>query len=300
MNDPLPLLPQEIKDVPNWVVWKLEQVTNKTTGETRTTKIPYNARTGALASSTDPRTWTAYTIAVDAFRTKGYSGLGWMFTLEAGIIGVDLDKQRDPGTGETTPKALDIIAGLDSYTELSPSGKGYHVLIRATLPQDARNRKADLEIYAKERYFTMSGQHVEGTPRMIEARQEQLDAIREMWLAQDEEPASPPARPPSPRPSAGAGSLNAGDRLQKALKNESFAALFNGEWQGKYPSQSEADQAFCNKLAFWFGADIEAMDTVFRQSALFRKKWERESYGKRTLQRAVASCREVYTGRRAI
>lgn len=72
-----------------------------------------------------------------------------------------------------------------------------------------------------------------------------------------------------------------------------------GSWQGYYNSHSEADLSFCNLLAFWFGADVERMDRIFRSSGLMRPKWDErrgaKTYGRWTLERAVSDCQEVYS-----
>ena len=84
-----------------------------------------------------------------------------------------------------------------------------------------------------------------------------------------------------------------------ARDGERFSALYAGNWQAYYNSHSEADLSFCNLLAFWFGADVERMDHVFRTSGLMRPKWDErrgaKTYGRWTLERAVSDCQEVYT-----
>lgn len=75
--------------------------------------------------------------------------------------------------------------------------------------------------------------------------------------------------------------------------------MYDGNWQGKYNSQSEADQALCNYLAFWTGCNAEQMDRLFRSGGLMRPKWDElhgsVTYGEMTIQRACGDCREVYS-----
>ncbi|HKH39169.1 MAG TPA: hypothetical protein VKA82_18605, partial [Rubrobacter sp.] len=92
------------------------------------------------------------------------------------LCGVDLDKCLDPETGKLDGWAREVIEELDSYTEISPSGKGVHVLVRATLPE-GRNRKGRFEAYDRGRYFTVTGKHLAGTPQTIEVRQEALQSV---------------------------------------------------------------------------------------------------------------------------
>jgi putative DNA primase/helicase len=84
-------------------------------------------------------------------------------------------------------------------------------------------------------------------------------------------------------------------KASAAANGQKFKALWSGNWQGMYPSQSEADEAMCCELAFWTGRDPARMDALFRQSGLYRQKWERSDYRGDTLARAVARTAETYT-----
>jgi primase-polymerase (primpol)-like protein len=89
------------------------------------------------------------------------------------------------------------------------------------------------------------------------------------------------------------------DIIKKALnsKDSKFHRLWSGDISG-YTSHSEADQALCNKLAFWAGKDFAVIDTLFRQSGLNREKWEeREDYREKTIQNAIDSTQECYRPR---
>jgi putative DNA primase/helicase len=80
------------------------------------------------------------------------------FYLFPPLVGVDFDKVRDPHTGVIEPWAKEIIAGLDSYSEISPSGTGVHVWTTGQLSEEARNRAGRIEIYQRGRYFTVTGE----------------------------------------------------------------------------------------------------------------------------------------------
>jgi primase-polymerase (primpol)-like protein len=159
-----------MQDLRQWLCWRSEERDGKPT------KIPYSPLTGQRASSTTPGTWAGYEEAVRACKEHGYGGIGFVFTSEDDLCGVDLDGCLNADTGEIEPWARIIIEELDSYTEISPSGTGVHVLVRATLPE-GRNRKGRFETYDRDRYFTVTGKHLAGTPRTIEGRQEELRAV---------------------------------------------------------------------------------------------------------------------------
>ncbi len=87
-------------------------------------------------------------------------------------------------------------------------------------------------------------------------------------------------------------------RAQAAKDGEAFQRLMGGAW-ADYPSQSEADQALCNKLAFWTGKDPARMDRIFRSSGLMRPKWDvvhvqGQTYGTVTIQKALNGTMETY------
>ena len=110
------------------------------------TKIPVTPGAGGFASSTESETWASFEAALDYTETAHADGVGFVFTDDDPIVGIDLDDCRDPETGDVDDAALDIIERLDSYTEVSPSGTGYHVLVTGTLP-DGRNRRGSVELY---------------------------------------------------------------------------------------------------------------------------------------------------------
>ena len=89
------------------------------------------------------------------------------------------------------------------------------------------------------------------------------------------------------------------DKMLNSAARERVASLWAGEWEQSYDSQSEADIALCNYLAFWTGKDAEQMDRLFRRSGLMRDKWDRaqsgSTYGAITVQRAITDCTSVWT-----
>jgi primase-polymerase (primpol)-like protein len=282
-------LPRSIANRNQWVCWRTEDRDGKPT------KIPIDPSTGRFASTTDPSTWCSFDRAYEyALGADGVAGLGFVFTEDDPFVGVDLDGCRDPDTGRPAEVAKTIVDRLDSYTEVSPSGTGYHVIVRGDLPE-GRNRHGDIECYATSRYFTVTGDHVSGTPEGIEQRSEVLAAIHAEYVAAETTETTTKAHPFS---------ANLADRelLQKARQasnSERFERLWNGSTVD-YPSHSEADMALCCHLAFWTGGDPEQMDRLFRDSGLMRKKWDEvhfadgSTYGEKTISRAAGQVTDYY------
>ncbi len=110
---------------------------------------------------------------------------------------------------------------------------------------------------------------------------------------------------PEPAPTIGRSSTLSDliARASRARNGARFARLFAGTWEGDHASQSEADLALCASLAFWTGKDADQIDSCFRQSGLFRPKWDERhygngrTYGEETIAKAIAGCTQVYRAR---
>ncbi len=272
-----------IRDLKQWLCWRWDERDGKPT------KVPYSPLSGEKARTNDPDTWASFREA--AHRRGNYDGIGFVFTEEDDFVGVDLDGCRDRESGAVERWALEIVDELDSYTEISPSGTGLHILLMGNWPE-GRNRKGQIEVYDRGRFFTMTGRHLEGTPRTIESRQEQLLALGARVFG---EAATSPNGHKMPRPESSNG-LTDQEILQKAASSrsgEKFRRLLAGD-TSDYSSASEADQAYCSLLAFWTGPDPARIDDLFRQSGLYREKWERPDYRERTIKKALEGKAEFY------
>ncbi|MBW2698464.1 MAG: AAA family ATPase [Deltaproteobacteria bacterium] len=130
---------------------------------------------GRHAKSNDPTTWSSFEQSSAAFVAGLGDGVGFVFSSEDDIVGIDIDKVLDEAGNITDPTAADLVAKTDSYTEISPSGKGLHIYAKGTLPAAAKTE--GLEVYTQGRYFTVTGRRYRGTPDTIEWRQEAIDEV---------------------------------------------------------------------------------------------------------------------------
>lgn len=278
-------LPVEVRSTTRAVVWKKEL------RDGLWTKVPYQAeRPHVLASVDNPATWATFDHAYNAVFDAKADGVG--IVLGNGLVGIDLDQCRNPETGEIHPDRLELIRALDSYTEISPSETGVHVLVHGGLPT-GRRRVKGIEMYADARYFTITGAHLDGTPTDIRERTTELEAVHARVFG-----SHPPPSPPRP---TGTVPLTDAELLIKASRSSNgarFASLWSGDVSGYGDDDSAADLALCNLLAFWTGRDPARMDRLFRQSALMREKWDSRrrdtTYGALTIDRAIADCRDSY------
>ena len=145
----------------SWFVgWAAEQKNR------RWTKVPKDARTGRNASVSDRRTWAPAATALDGVERHGHDGIGLVLTEEAGIIGIDLDDCINDA-GLLSPLAAEIISYGETYAEVSPSGNGIRLFVLGKIDRPLKDDKAGVEVYAKDRYLTITGNHIDGTPREV-------------------------------------------------------------------------------------------------------------------------------------
>jgi hypothetical protein len=288
---------RELSQHDQWVGWRLE------VRDGRPTKPPY-APDGRRASHAERATWASYRVARVACSRHHFDGLGFVLSAEDPFVGVDLDACRDAETGAIAPWAQSIVDRLNSYTEVSPSGTGIHLFARGRLPgrgrkryvdagpSDANTKRPALEIYDKLRFFTVSGQHVDGTPNAILDRADEVLNLYAEWFGN--EPTSTPEPGIEVRPV----DLDDQELIGKAraAKNGSdFDRLWRGDWRGAYASQSEGDLALARSLAWWTNGDRGRVDTLFRASGLYRSKWDRQDYRDGTIDTALAGLKDGYT-----
>ena len=72
----------------------------------------------------------SFKTAVAAVESGEYEGIGFATVAGDGYIMVDLDTIRDADAGWMAPDAKDIVSGLRSYTEISMSGTGVHIICK--------------------------------------------------------------------------------------------------------------------------------------------------------------------------
>lgn len=279
----------------------------------RMAKLPINPVTGKAASTNDPSTFGTFEQARAAYDRGRYDGIG---ILVDSIAAFDIDHcvQEDGGLNELATEVLSAFQG--TYIEISPSGTGLRGFF--TVRQDFSFDKTkyyikhgDLEIYLPgitNRFVTVTGNarvsHVtagvdsaaDGALNGVEGAgvidcTDVLQAVLDNHMVRVNGTGADPDFVPHSY-------LNDVDVLGKAQKNAKFADCYNGNWQGYFPSQSEADLSVMSTLAFYCGGDMEQMDRLFAQSALMRDKYgagaARTAYAERTMRSAIRGQKTFY------
>lgn len=314
--DPGPV-PDTLTNRSQWIAWRYQFDTDRD----EWTKVPVNVDTGGFAKSTDPDTWTSFADAVAYHECTGTDTDGVGFVVHDGdtVLGLDLDDIRDPDTGDLEPWADDLLDDVSTYAEVSPSGTGLRLFGLGFVPAvgnrgDVDDGAGHLEMYDSGRYLTVTGQRVDGSPEDVRQVSDEIANIHAEHIAESEPDREAPkpvgdggvqADSPGANPGVDAGKpgstdaasdLSDDELLEKAKNAENsdkFRRLWIGDTSG-YPSHSEADLALAGLLAFWTGGDRQRIDRLFRQSDLYREKWNRDDYRERTIAKALASRSEFY------
>ncbi|MBQ3886881.1 MAG: hypothetical protein II735_02775, partial [Clostridia bacterium] len=297
-------IPNEMKSLPQWVGFLATTADNG-----KTTKKPINPHTMGGASSTDESTWGTFQDALHCVgqpcSVGGDSGTvtGIGFVFRPPYCGIDIDHCIDKNSGEVNPKAIAIVSLMDSYTELSPSGTGLHILYKGNIHDDWKRKKAsalgkgiDLEMYQQGRYFTVTGKVFNGH-NTVNDREEQAAKVQENYMQTTKKQPSAAKQESSVNISLSDRELL--DKAMNAANGMQFARLYSGDTSAYDGDDSRADMALCSMLAFWCQRNTAQMDRLFRQSGLMRDKWDRRqsgtTYGAITLQKAADECAEIYT-----
>ena len=278
----------------------------------RVDKMPINPNTGSGALPDNPQTWGTFEQAVRCVgqpdkEDRICDGIG--FELYACYCGIDIDHCRDAYTGELTREALDIIQTMDSYTEISPSGNGIHILYTNdgnTYPERRKKKLIDetqiLEMYQTNRYFTVTGDVLDGYDTVAERTAAATQVYNTYMKDSEPEETTPQSRKKIPALHSTSATLGDNEIIEKAAvaKNGAkFSALWNGNISAYDNDDSRADLALCNMLAFWCSGDASTIDRLFRQSALMRPKWDEKrgthTYGQITIDKALANCTKYYS-----
>jgi hypothetical protein len=163
----------ELRARHQWVAWKYVM----RAGAAKPDKLPVNPMTGSLASHSTPATWGSYLMARERQRKDNLAGVGFCLAWDDDLTGIDIDSCRDPDTGEFEPWIQEIVNLAETYTEVSPSGKGIRLFARIKLPKSIKSDKARVEIYTVDRYLTITNQHVEGTPLDIREAPQTIERL---------------------------------------------------------------------------------------------------------------------------
>jgi primase-polymerase (primpol)-like protein len=300
----LPVIPEDVpadlRELAQWCCWGWRWKHDAKKPEaSHWVKKPFRADGTGLASTDDPATWTTFDTALAVYQASEgkLDGLFYTFTAGDPFCGGDMDSCRDPTNGKLDPKAVAEVKAWATYAEVSPTGTGIKLVGRGRMPDGKGRKRGDYEAYSQGRFWAITGHRLPDAPATANDCQGALDHFVAEYI--DPKPEPEPEPKPSPRPRASTTSSDlSDDELLARIRRSDQAALFctlydRGDTSG-YKSQSEADLALCGVLAFWTGGDADRIDRLFRDSKLYRDKWDREDYRDRTVKKALEGKTEFY------
>jgi primase-polymerase (primpol)-like protein len=172
---------------------------------------------GDSASVIDPTTWSSFGNCCRAADRRRW-GVAFVFTAQDPYAVLDLDHVRADCVIE--PWAQEIVDGLDSYTELSMSGSGLHVIVRATKP-GPDSKAGRVELYDRGKAMTLTGD-VQGTKEeRSEIRTVDLAALYSRLRSLD------PSYVPTPQSGKRTNGKAAGNRASQSERDFSIIALLD-------------------------------------------------------------------------
>ncbi len=278
-----------------WFLWRWES-----RKDDKPTKVPFAVNGGPTGTSDKwSHTWVTYDEAVAAVESQHAAGVG--FKIPTGYFFLDADHY-----GLDDPFIQVLLKRFDSYTERSVSGGGIHIYGKCDFSQlptvEAKEGKAKLDkaYYTKNpnnrlelyiggltnRFAVYTGDVVweqplkECTPAVMTTLEKNMRRTEKKRYSESRDGDKP--------------TFDLICNLRKQKNGDKFKKLFDeGDISG-YGTQSEADAALCALIAFRTGPDPDAIDTIFRQSALYREKWEREDYRAATIDCGIEACGDVF------
>lgn len=272
-------IPAELQQLPQWGCWRREQ-----RGDGKPSKMPYDPRTGAVASVTDREAWRSFDEAVQAATSPGstYDGIGFLLTRDDPYAIIDLDDCE--GDAVTAGIQTQVYEHFDSYSELSPSGRGLHIVVRGTV--DCGRRRGKIELYSSERYMTFTGD-IYGEPRPIMDRQ---PLVAQLWAEMSAGEASAPIDASQFFRAATADDDTIYARAAAADNGDKFVRLWNGDGSalpGADKSGSAIDMALVDILAFHTKDPAQIERLWLRSPQGQRDKTQRrDKYRRDTIARA--------------
>lgn len=255
-------IPLELRTYHQWCVWRYEETDNG-----KPTKVPYCAVDHKHADVNRTETYSTFDQAVNALNSGFYSGIGFMLTQNDPFTFIDLDDTK--GNQTDYERQLKLYNETKSYAELSPSGSGLHIIVKGSLPSG--RRRSCIELYSNQRFMTMTGNVFRNAPIFDEN-----DLVNAIYQQMGE--------------GKNAIAFYAGLEHAKlkddevlqiassASNGDLFCSLYyEGNWQARYPSQSEADFALFDIIAF-YSQNGQQTQRIFLNSKLAEREKSRAQY----------------------
>jgi primase-polymerase (primpol)-like protein len=288
-------IPNELKKLKQWVLWKKVRKNGKLTKE------PFQT-TNKHAKVNDPTTWTDFETA-KAANNGNFNGIGFMFAEDDGFTGIDIDAIKDKDGNQITKIiesgkivndfAQKIVDQFASYTEITQSGNGLHIIIYGKKPEKGckkvlKEKECEIEMYSQSRFFVMTGNVFNNRP--IQKKQNELLKLHNEVFGSN---GQVPKQSTTNHNNNNVDIKMVYERINRSKQANIIQNMLNGGKAGKDWSFSERDQSLCNHLAFFSNKDPYIIDQIIRNNPVYRKKWDNPhyedgtTYGQETINKAL-------------
>ena len=288
-------IPYELKKEERWCLYKIIQRDGKNT------KLPLKPN-GKLAISNDKTTWFSYEACIAALNRNIGDGLGFM--LGDGYIGIDIDKVSDDIMEysmdyHANSMTADFLREISTYAEISPSKTGLHFIGKGEVPGE-RKRYKNLEIYDKDRFFTVTGNVIKDRDRnKVINIDSELKPLYEKYMPKINKISA--ENKISPTLTFYKGEQDILDKLfyrgYFSYTGEDLRQIYYGNYESYFNSQSEADFFMLQRLLY-YTADVEQSISLMENSGLKREKWYKRrgatDYIHYIANKAIASINQFY------
>lgn len=263
----------------------------------------------------DGATLLPFVKAYDRYKSTDNTGIAFRFTDDGPFIGFDFDKVRLDG--DFTDEVLDLVQRLDSYTEVSSSGTGLHVIAEGEKLDDRKTKGVlsicgHLEVYDTDRYFALTGDVYDGFTS-VESRPTVVREVQDDYLPERQKFTFTGQQKPVSEQEFDGGQTDAtAEQVRQTIRayvktdshdvSREVLRLWRGSGEGR-PSASEADMAFVKQLYYWCKGDQQLMDDCFRASGRMRPKWDEghssdgATYGEMTIRKVCRTNSDTFGGR---
>jgi len=267
-------IPAELMAIPHWLVFALEpDPADPAGGKPR--KIPYIAGTQRRARVNDPATWRPYADALADHERTGRLP-GFVITPALGITLVDIDGHIDHS----------LVDELDSYTELSVSGTGLHIIV-AGRPPAGFVSPPGVEVYPRH-----GNRGVLLTGNLLDGRGTIADRTAELAVLCPSAP--PPATPITPEITADDETI-----IERVLHMAKGRQLHDAGDMSGYRSGSEADLGLLDTYVTAGATNPDQLDRLYRAGALYpqrQARWDDNRYRDRTMAKALDGWVQPFDG----
>lgn len=311
-------IPYEMKKENRWVLSKIvtpaeqkreiysmsyltkKQRDNELKKITKSKKIPIQTN-GEYARINDNKTWTSFEQVENYLKRNPNNNLEIAFALGDGFLGIDIDDVKEELEKENRNEEniiREFNKELKTYGEISLSGTGVHFIGYGKLP-GYKKRTGKFEMYEDKHFFTITGNRI--NKESIKDITEKLEPLYYKYIITKEElqKQRTPAQIDKNNNLTSSEILNIMfNKNYGSLTGQDMQNIYNGNWESRFESWSNADFFMAKALAYYSGGRKDVVMDLMERSGLMRKKWLQKNglstYGSITVDNAIKSITNYY------